>query len=547
MKKILFILFLGFCFLANAQFQINTSSSIQESFRLGTKKLGAFYVTKIEQNNNGEKSKKCIIRGKEIDCNLISKCQKGNCDELENYLIKNKILEITNTPQQNKSVKQGNKSGYYISGYTDKNKLYVGEQIYVEYSFYIKKSELARNRTYLIPPDIGRPETNFNGFWVKEKPVKTGRDRDWKEDGEYIKTIIYRGTLTAQKSGKLILDPTVLEFVYKRRNTRKVNSKSISLTVEPLPSPPANFNGAVGNMSVKSEIDNTIINANEAITYKVIITGTGNIELIEPLAIEFPEDFEVYDPKITDKIFDGGRKRSIKTFEYLLIPRYKGEYTIPSANLIVYNPKNKTYEIKKTNSHKLSIGASKNNEDETNGTNQQTVKSTQQDINYIFTNTTFQKIGERAMSKKSFYTLFFFPIVLLILLWIYIKTVGKIGANSKDWKNKKANKIALKRLKTAQNCIKNNDFDGFFEEIEKSLWGYFADKFKIQIAELSKETISIHFNSSAINVEIKSQFIALLDECEFARYAPASNKNAQMDAFLEKAKNIIIEVETALR
>jgi hypothetical protein len=265
------------------------------------------------------------------------------------------------------------------------------------------------------------------------------------------------------------------------------------------------------------------------------------------LTIQFPEDFEVYEPKITDRIFEGGRQRSIKIFEYLLIPRYKGEYTIPSANLIVYNPKNKKYETKEANTHKLSIGANKNNEEETNGTNQQTVRSTQQDINYILMTTTFQEIGELAMSKKTFYTLFFLPILLLILLWLYTKVVGKTNANSQDWKNKKANKIALKRLKTAQKCIKNNNFDGFFEEIEKALWGYFADKFKIQIAKLSKETISTHFNSSKINAEIESQFITLLDECEFARYTPESNKNAQMDAFLEKAKNIIIKVETVLK
>ena len=165
-----------------------------------------------------------------------------------------------------------------------------------------------------------------------------------------------------------------------------IHSKPITITVVDLPNPPYNFNGAVGNMSIKSEVDNTSISANDAITYTITITGTGNIELIKPLAIQFPEDFEVYDPKITDKIFEGGRKRSVKTFEYLLIPRYKGEYTIPSASLIVYNPKSKKYETKKSNSHKLSIEASKNNEDETNGTNQQTVKSTQQDINYIFMN-----------------------------------------------------------------------------------------------------------------------------------------------------------------
>ena len=406
----------------------------------------------------------------------------------------------------------------------------------------------------------------LNGFWAKDLKASSQFKRDVVDGVAYNVATIKKSVLTAQKSGELIIDPMELKCNIRTQNKKNnrdpfanifgrnyqvqeelIRSKSITITVTDLPNPPYNFNGAVGDMSLKSEVDNTSISANDAITYKITITGTGNIELIKPLAIQFPEDFEVYDPKITDKIFEGGQKRSVKTFEYLLIPRYKGEYAIPSANLIIYNPKSKKYKTKKSNSHKLNIGTSKNNEQEINGTNQQTVESTQQDINYIFTNTTLQEIGERAMSKNLFYLLFFLPIVLLILLWVYLKTTGETDTNSKDWKNKKANKIALKRLKTAQNCIKNNDFDGFFEEIEKSLWGYFADKFKIQIAELSKETISIHFNSSAINTEIEGQFIALLDECEFARYAPASNKNAQMDAFLEKAKNIIIEVETALK
>ena len=125
--------------------------------------------------------------------------------------------------------------------------------------------------------------------------------------------------------------------------------------------------------------------------------------------------------------------------------------------------------------------------------------------------------------------------------------IGKTDLINKDLKNIKANKIALKRLKNAQKCINIANFDVFFEEIEKATWGYFADKFKVEIANLSKDTVSTYFKSSAIDNAIESKFIALLDECEFARYAPASNKNAQMDAVLEKAKNIIIEVETALR
>jgi len=466
-------------------------------------------------------------------------------------------LKVVKGTEKNKAKQKALSDNLFVKVEVDKKNIVVGEQILVTYKLFTRV-DLHNTELSSLPA--------LNGFWAKDLKTSSRFKRDVVDGVAYNVAAIKRSVLTAQKSGDLVIDPMELKCsirIQKKRNNRDpfanffgggynvqeefVSSKPITIKVADLPNPPYNFNGAVGDMSLKSEVDNTSISANNAITYKIIITGTGNIELIEPLAIQFPEEFEVYDPKITDKIFEGGRKRSVKTFEYLLIPRHKGEYTIPSANLIIYNPKNKTYKTKKSTNHKLSIGAGKNNEDEANGTNQQTVKSTQQDINYIFTNTTLQEMGERAMSKNLFYLLYFLPIVLLILLWVYIKAAGKTDANNKDWKNRKANKIALKRLKTAQNCIKNNDFDSFFEEIEKSLWGYFADKFKIQIAKLSKKTISIHFNSSAINTKIEGQFIALLDECEFARYAPASNKNAQMDAFLEKAKNIIIEVETALK
>ncbi len=381
-------------------------------------------------------------------------------------------LKVVKASEKNKAEQKALSANLFIKVETSKRNIVVGEQILVSYKLFTR-IDLHNTELSSLPA--------LNGFWGKDLKTSSQFKRDIVDGIAYNVATIKKSVLTAQKSGKLSIDPMELKCsirIQNKRNNRDpfanifggnyqlqeelIRSKPITITVADLPNPPANFNGAVGNMSIKSEVDNTNISANEAITYKLTITGRGNIELIKPLAIQFPEDFEVYDPKITDKIFEGGRKRSIKTFEYLLIPRYKGKYTISSANLIVYNPKSKKYETKKSNSHKLSIGRSKNNEQEINRTNQQTVKSTQQDINYIFTNTTFQEIGERAMSKKAFYALFFLPIVLLILLWVYIKTAGKTDTNSKDWKNKKANKIALKRLKMAQNCIKNNNFDSFF-------------------------------------------------------------------------------------
>jgi hypothetical protein len=466
-------------------------------------------------------------------------------------------LKVVKGSEKNKAQQQALADNLFVKVEVSKRNIIVGEQILVSYKLFTRV-DLHNTELSSLPA--------LNGFWAKDLEASSRFKRDVIDGITYNVATIKKSVLTAQKSGELVIDPMELKCsirIQKKRNNRDpfanffggshnlqeefIRSKPITIKVAKLSNPPANFKGAVGDMKIKSSVDNTSINANDAITYKLTITGTGNIELIEPLAIQFPEDFEVYEPKITDRIFEGGRKRSVKTFEYLLIPRYKGSYNIPSANLIVYNTKKKQYETKKSSKHDLTILASKNNEQESGIVNKQNVRREQKDIHYIFTESNLQVIKERIIHQNLFYTLLLLPILLLIFLWIYNKIVGKTDTSGIEWKNKKANKIALKRLKTAQICINSNDFDSFFEEIEKSLWGYFADKFKVESADLSKETVSTFFKSSDIENTIESKFITLLDECEFARYAPESNKNAQMDTVLTKAKNIIIEVETALK
>ena len=462
-------------------------------------------------------------------------------------------IKVVKGSDKNKAQQKAIADNIFISVEVSKRNIVVGEQIIVTYKLFTR---LELNNTELSElPDL-------NGFWTKDLETSSRFKRDVIDGIPYNVATVKKSVLTAQKSGKLIIDAMELKCSIRVKNNKRnrgffgnnyqiqeeyISSKAINITVTELPSPPPNFHGAVGEFTIKSEVDNTTANANDAITYKLTITGAGNIELIEPLAIQFPEDFEVYDPKISDRIFEGGRKRSIKTFEYLLIPRYAGEYTIASSKLVYYNNKTKKYETKKTPQHNLIINANNNTEDENSTINQQIIKTEKKDIHYIFTTTKLKEIRDNILNKNLFILIFFLPIFLIIFLWIHNTIVGKTDTNSSDWKNKKANKIALKRLKYAQNCINNNDFDSFFEEIEKSIWGYFADKFKVSIADLSKETVSTHFYSNAIDINTEKQFIALLDECEFARYAHDSNKNAQMGDILNKTKHIIIEVETALR
>ena len=498
----------------------------------------SFYVKAVKEGTYTISPGSITVKGKKIESKAYA-------------------LKVVNGSEINKAQQQALADNLFVKVEVSNRNIVVGEQILVSYKLFTRV-DLHNTELSSLPA--------LNGFWAKDLEASSRFQRDVIDGITYNVATIKKSVLTAQKSGELVIDPMELKCsirIQKKQNNRDpfanffggshklqeefIRSKPITIKVAELSNPPANFKGAVGDMKIKSSVDNTSINANDAITYKLTITGTGNIELIEPLAIQFPEDFEVYEPKITDKIFEGGRKRSVKTFEYLLIPRYKGSYNIPSASLIVYNTKKKQYETKKSSKHDLTILVSKNNEQGSGEVNKQNVKTEQKDIHYIFTESNLQIIKERIIQQNLFYTLLLLPILLLIFIWIYNKIVGKTDTSGVEWKNKKANKIALKRLKTAQICINSNDFDSFFEEIEKSLWGYFADKFKVESADLSKETVSTFFKSSDIENTIESKFITLLDECEFARYAPESNKNAQMDTVLTKAKNIIIEVETALK
>ena len=174
---------------------------------------------------------------------------------------------------------------------------------------------------------------------------------------------------------------------------------------------------------------------------------------------------------------------------------------------------------------------------------QQIIKQNSKDINYIKIKT-FLKQKKQSSNINIFYISYSFLLLLILILIFLPKFISEKFKKIKNSQSVKYAKIASKRLKNAQKCIKTNNYDLFFEEIEKSLWGYFADKFKVQIADLSKNSISQFFKKHDIQTNTEKEFISLINECEFARYAPSNDKNNQMDNLLIKAKEIIIQVES---
>ena len=518
----------------------NSSSSSSYSFVNGESKSEitttySYYVSASKEGNYTISSASVNANKKTISSNpLTIKVVKGKKQE-NNNIEKNLFITVNTT----------------------KKNIIVGEQIIVSYKLHTRL-ELENTELSQLP--------NLNGFWKKDLESSSRFKREVIDGIPYNTAIIKKTVLTAQKSGKLEIDPikvTCSIRITNQRNRRDpfanffntynvkeeiISSKKITINVKDLPSPkPSNFSGGVGNFEISSKTDKNELNANDALTYTIKLTGTGNIELIKPFIIDFPKDFEVYDPKITEKIFQGGNKRSIKTFEYLLIPRYKGDYKIPSYNFSFFDTKQKKYVTKKTQVHNINVLKSNNDEGNITSFSQQKIESINNDINYIKNSTIFSEKTNQTISLNILYFLFFLPLILMVLLSVILFVRNKNPLNLIDKKHKLAKKIASKRLKKANEFLNTKNYDGFYEEIEKSLWGYFSDKFKVDIINLSKDSINDYFTKHQISKDVKNQFIDLINRCELERYSPVSNKSEQVNSLLSEAEKIIINVEAELK
>ncbi len=505
------------------------------SYFLQAKKVGDLTISSATIN----------VKGKQYTSNAVKiKIVKNNSQK--------------NNNRKNKNAKTINNKQLYLTATVNKTKIYQGQQISVIYKLF--------TRVDLASTEFSK-NPSLNGFWTEDLKVSSKFKREIIDGIPYNVAIVKKALLTAQKSGDLKIDQMKIKTQVRVQNNNKrsnhfdpfgmfnqystvekvLSSNPINIKVEPLPSPkPIHFYGGVGKLKIKVEVDNKSVKANEAINMKITLSGNGNLALLKPFKIDFPPDFEVYDPKIIDKTFSTNTQTNgKKIFEYLLIPRFEGNYEIPAISYDYFNPSTKKYQTIRTN--KIPITVLKGDTEESgisNVTNKEDVKLLNTDIRYIKTQTNLEEKGAYFYQSKLFWMLFITPILLFLSLLIYLKIMGKNDTNSIYNKSRKATKYAQKRLKTAQKHLNNDEKELFFEEIEKSLWGYFADKFSVEVARLSKDSVRQYFEKFNIKEQTQNQFISLLGDCEMARYAPSTMQNTKMEELLKSAQEIIIEVES---
>lgn len=448
----------------------------------------------------------------------------------------------------------------FIRADVSKTTVYTGQQIIVRYKLYTRM-DIAGGQPDKAP--------DLNGFWSQDIINKNRTAANWTSETykglRYSVVVIKQTAIFPQHPGDLTIDPLVMTFMVRKRFEKRVfnnpfgnyedvkyQTKSAPVTIHAMPLPtegkPADFSGAVGNYSVYTDVDKKQLKANETINYTFEVRGSGNLNLINPPKITPPADFEKYDPKTTDRITtDSTGESGSRQFNYLLIPRHQGDYTLDLSRFSYFDPIAKRYVTVPTSTFNIKVGKGdvQVNVPVFNSADQQDIKMLGNDIRYI-------KLAAIALRKDQveFYGTPMYYILLLLGPFGFASAIAyrrwRTNYNSDIVlvKSRKAARIASQRLAAAGRELKAGNKEAFYEEIARGLYGYLSDKLNIPVADLNKENITERLKARSVGEQVIAELNDTLGRCEMARFAPDVTLSQQQ--IFEKAKNVIHEIEKEL-
>jgi hypothetical protein len=447
--------------------------------------------------------------------------------------------------QGSQSVDLG-KDNLFVRVEMNKSNVYRGEQIIATVKLYVN-------------PNInigGFDEVNlptYEGFYTQDidVPQQINFTREVDNNKIYQVGVLKKTILFPQQNGRITVEPFKLSLLIQQRvkprsffddffsgyRTVKstLTSSPVSVNVKDLPPEPTTFYGGVGNFNISSEISNQDVTTNDAVTLTLKISGNGNIRLIRNPKLELPSDFEVYDPRATDNVITSNNGLSgTKTIEYLFQPRFEGDYTVPAIRFTYFNPATGSYVTKSTQEFNLHVEK---------GTQEQsaTVVSSlrREDLQLIGEDIRFIKQGKPSFKEKGytfygtvgFYSVYAGSTLLFLFLFVVYRKKARENANIALMRNKKANRVATKRLKAAAGFMKQNLNEAFHEAILKAFWGYLSDKLGIPVAVLNRDNAVVKLREKNVDEQVIDDFADIIEQCEFARYAPAGGSEARSELY----------------
>ncbi len=488
-------------------------------------------------------------------------------------------IQVTGQPQQQGSSQQGRThqgnqprtetrpSGTPISGSdlfirvsASKKRVVEQEPVLLTYKVY----------TLVSLTQLEGKMPDLKGFHTQEVPLPQEKSFKVEEfNGRQYKTVTWsQYVMFPQITGKLQIPSITFNGIVMQQNRyvdpfeaffnggsgytevkKAITAPGVEIQVDPLPDRPAGFSGGVGRLNVKAEIDKTEVKANDPITLKVTVSGIGNLQLLKQPDVKFPKDFDVYDPKTTDKtrLTANGVEGSV-VYEFLAVPRHQGKFEIPALEYIYFDTQERAYKTLTTDAFQLDVAKGEGGESSIQDfTRQEDVQMLAKDIRHIkLGNVRQQADGEHFFASSLYWGLMALLVLVFITLFVVFRQRAISNADVVKTRAGKANKVAVKRLKKAARLMHDNKPDEFYDEALRALWGYVGDKLNINVEQLSRENIAERLKDRQVDEETVGQFIEAIDECEFERYAPGDPKG-NMEKVYDKAITAIEKIEGGMK
>lgn len=445
-------------------------------------------------------------------------------------------------PQAQAQAATGN-GDIFVRTLVTKSRLYEQEVLTLSYKLYVTGLDIRGFTEKTSIPD-------FTGFFKQDLDQQDIQfELEHYNNRNYQVATIYQTLLYPQHSGDIVVPPASFEAIILMPNTRRrsffdeayiqatktLQAPSVTIHVQPLPSgKPAGYSGGVGRFTLTGSVSDTTLATNDAVTLKIEIKGAGNMKLLKTPAIDWPEGFEAYDPKVTNSFKTTASGISgTKSVEYLAIARNSGTYVLPPVTFAYFDTEAGEYRTLRTREYTLRVqkgaaeaSASQAAVNDYTAPRQEHIKELGTDIRYIYTGelrplASRSAFGTFWASARGLMLLYLLPALLAACVFVLMRQRIRENADLTRVRYRKANKVAQKRLKQARLLMQQQKKEAFYEEIEHAAFSYLSDRLSIPTADLNKDNIADILRRKGCPEDDIREVLDLLSTAEFARYAPA--------------------------
>jgi hypothetical protein len=448
----------------------------------------------------------------------------------------------------------------FIRGEVERDTVYVNQQITWTLSYYSDgRVSLLRSPNYTPPV--------AEGFWVEDLPPQNKYYTTLK-NRQFLVNEIKRGYFPTSP-GAFEIGPAKVDVVvddltnnrfddffsrsFLRRGmgrSQTLSTKTLSITVLPLPlaAQPKGFGGVVAeDLKLSMSADKQVVMVGEPVNLTVELNGRGNMKTVAPPRIEGMESFKVYESGSHSDVFKKGYVvTGRKKYSYVVIPKFKGQHTIPAVNMSYFDPVEKKYLVAQSHPVHLDVqpGAKEEGRKIIYAGAGDEFEVISQDIHFIHPVPAVLSVSSRIFPNgRTFLALHALPLFAVIFSLAVEKRRRRFRDNISLARSSRALRDAEKKIGTARKLLQSGKIEDGFAGVSGALSGYFADKMNTASAGLTAEAVESFLEGRGVDDDTVATVKRIIGACDAARFAAGPSSAADGVGIAAAASDVLRAIE----